>query len=347
LPTSSFDTFFACTIIVTVALIGMAFLGSTMQTRITSTQDINKDSYLKAIADRIVTNPGSPTDWGTKTALPVDFGLASNFSCNPFELDMDKICRLNKLNIYSLSYPELLIASKLNNLALGIRVSQLITVNIQQSSNFTEGNVTSFSFTISTSIDSKPTSTDLRSYVAADTYLTEINSTISDIGVGNITIQVPTVKIYNALLIVFARSSLDDRLTSYAVYNFARSTQESAPSSTDLALSPLDYTLSLNDSSPGLKVQDKYVFSYSNQHTISSNTSSQTPFPKLIDQSPIILVVSFLNGTDQFQEWTAYPQVPLRIGANFEGSEQNIFSYIVSVNDVLFRLDLSLGDLPN
>ena len=66
MPTSSFDTFFACTIIVAAALIGTAFLGSTMQTRIASTQDINKDSYLKAIADHIVTNPGSPVDWGTK-----------------------------------------------------------------------------------------------------------------------------------------------------------------------------------------------------------------------------------------------------------------------------------------
>jgi hypothetical protein len=347
LPTSSFDTFFACTIIVAAALIGMAFLGSTMETRIVSTQDINKDSYLKAIADRIVTNPGSPTDWGTNSALPVDFGLASNHSYNPYELDMDKICRLNKLNNYSLSYPELSIASKLNNLALGIRVSQLISVNIQQSSNFTEGGVTSFSFTVSTSIDSKPTSTDLHSYVVADTYLTEINSTIPDIGVGNVTIQIPTAKTNNALLLIFARSSIDDRLTSYAIYNFAHSTQESTPISTDLALSPLDYTLSLNDSSLGLTVQDKYVFSYSNQQTISSNTSSRTPFPKLIDKSPIVLVVCCLNGTDQFQEWTAYPQVPLRIGANFEGSEQNIFSYIVSVNDVLYRLDLSLGDLPN
>ncbi len=347
MPTSSFDTFFACTIIVAVALIGTAFLGSTMQTRIASTQDINKDSYLKAIADRIVTNPGSPTDWGTKSALPVDFGLASNSSFSPYELDIDKICRLNNLNNYSLSYPELSNASKLNNLALGIRVSQLITVKIQQSSNFTEGGVTSFSFTVSTSIDSKPTSADLHSYVAADTYLTEINSTIPDMGVGNVTIQIPTAKTYNALLIIFARSSVDERLTSYAIYNFAHSTQESTPSSTILALSPLDYTLSLNDSSPGLTVQDKHVFSYSNQQTISSNTSSQTPFPKLIDKSPIVLVVCGFNGTDQLQEWTAYPQVPLRIGANFEGSEQNIFSYIVSVNGVLFRLDLSLGDLTN
>jgi hypothetical protein len=260
---------------------------------------------------------------------------------------MDKICRLNNLNNYSLSYPELSNASKLNNLALGIRISQLVTVNIQQLSNFTEGDVTSLSFTVSTTIDSKPTSANLHSYVAADAYITEINSTIPDIGVGNVTIQIPTAKTYNALLIIFARSSIDERLTSYAIYNFAHSTQESTPSSTDLALSPLDYNLSLNDSSPGLKVQDKYVFSYSNQQTISSNTSSQTHIPRLIDKSPIVLVVCSLNGTNQFQEWTAYPQVPLRISANFEGSEQNIFSYIVSVNGVLFRLDLILGDLPN
>jgi hypothetical protein len=318
-----------------------------MQNRIAGTQDINKDSYLKAIADRIVTNPGSPTDWGTKSSLPIDFGLASNLSYSPYELDMDKICRLNNLNNYSLSYPELSNASKLTNMALGIRISQLVTINIQQSSNFTEGGVTSFSFTVSTSIDSKPTSANLHSYVVADTYLTEINSTIPDMGVGNVTIQIPTAKTYSALLIIFARSFIDDRLTSYAIYNFAHSIQESTPSSTDLALSPLDYTLNLNDSSTGLTVQDKYIFSYSNKQTISSNTSSQTPFPKLIDKSPIVLVVCGLNGTDQFQEWTAYPQVPLRIGTNFESPEQNIFSYIVSVNGILFRLDLSLGDLPN
>ena len=76
MPASSFDTFFACTIIVAAALIGMAFLGSTMQTRIASTQDINKDSYLKAIADRIIMNPGSPSEWGSSSVSPIDFGLA-------------------------------------------------------------------------------------------------------------------------------------------------------------------------------------------------------------------------------------------------------------------------------
>ena len=111
---------------VAAALIATAFLGSTMQTRIADTQDINKDSYLKAIADRIITNPGTPTNWGTKV-LPVDFGLAVNSSDSPYELDIDKISRLNNHNNYSLSYLDLSNATKLNNIALGIRVSQLIT----------------------------------------------------------------------------------------------------------------------------------------------------------------------------------------------------------------------------
>ena len=199
---------------------------------------------------------------------------------------MDKICRLNSLNNYSLSYPELSNAAKLSNIALGIRVSQLMTVNVQQSSNFTVGGDTSFTFTVSTSIDSKPTSANLHCYVAADNYLTEINGTIPDIGVGQVTIQIPTAKTDNALLIVFARASIDDRITSYAIYNFANSTQESTPSSTDLALSPLDYTLSLNDSSPGLTVQNSYVFSYSYQQTISSIYKFANSHSKINRQKP-------------------------------------------------------------
>ncbi len=343
MPASSFDTFFACTIIVAAALIGMAFLGSTMQTRIDSTQDINKDSYLKAIADRIVTNTGSPIDWGTSSALPVDFGLASSFSHSTYELDMDKICRLNSLNKYSISYHDLSNAAKLD-MALGIKISQLMTINIIQSSNSTVGSDTSFTFQISTNIDSKPTSASLHCYFAADTHLTEINASIPDVGIGQVTVQIPTSETENTLLIAFARASIDDRITSYAIYNFAHSTQESILSSTNLALSPLDYTLNLNDT--GLVVLNSYVFSYSYQQQLPSIEGSQVAIPKLLDKSPLVLVVEGLNGTSHFKEWTAYPQIPLKIGANFDDSEQNIFSYLVTIKEVLYRLDLSLGDLP-
>jgi hypothetical protein len=343
LPTSSFDTFFACTIIVAAALIGMAFLGSTMQTRIASTQDINKDSYLKAIADNIIANPGSPIEWGTSNSLPVDFGLASSLSLNAYELDMDKICRLNNLNNYSLSYFDLAKAAKLN-LALGIKVSPLMTINVLQSSNSSVGMNTSFTFRISANIDSKPTSASLHCYFVADTYFNEVNASIPDVGVGQVTVQIPTSEIEDALLIAFARASIDDRITTFAVYNFGQSTQELIPNSTNFALSPIDYTLSLNET--GLRFLKGNVFSYSYQHQLPYPAGSKAVIPKLIDKSPLVIVVEGLNGSKYFQEWTSYPQIPMKVGANFDSSEQNIFSYIVTVNGVLYRLDLSLGDLP-
>lgn len=346
MPTSSFDTFFACTILVAAALIGTAFLGSTMQARIIGTEDINKGSYLKAIADHIITNPGTPTNWGSSIGIPADFGLAAITSTNPYELDLDKITRLNSLNNYSLSPADMANTAKLNNIALGITVSQIMTINISQSNNITIGSEVSFTFTISTSIDSKPQSSNLHCYIATDNYIANITSTTPDNGIGHVTVQIPSATTNNTLLIVFARASIDNRITSYAIYNFANQAQESTPSSTDLAPSPLDYTLSFNESSPDLTVQNAYVFSYSYQQIITSIQSNQCSIPKLIDTSPLVIVVRGLNSANYFQEWTAYPQIPLKAGANFNGSEQNIFSYLVTVNGVLYRFDLSLGDVP-
>jgi hypothetical protein len=322
---------------------GTAFLGSTMQTRIASTQDINKDSYLKSISDHILTNTGSPVDWGTSSTLPIDFGIASSLSHTTYELDIDKICRLNSLNNYSLSYLDISKASKLN-LALGIKVSQLMTVNIVQSSNSTAGSDTSFTFQISTNINSKPTSASLHCYFSAGTQLTEVKASIPESGIVQVTAQIPTSETENALLIAFARASIDDRITSYAIYNFAYLTQESSPRSSYLALSPLNYTLSLNNTI--FRDLNGYVLSCSFQQQFPSLESSQVTIPKLLDNSPLVIVVKGINGTKYFQEWSVYPQIPLKIGANFDRSEQNIFSYIVTVKGVLYRLDLSLGDLP-
>ena len=48
-----------------------------------------------------------------------------------------------------------------------------------------------------------------------------------------------------------------------------------------------------------------------------------------------------------FQEWTSYPQVPLTAGSNFHSSEQNAFNYIVTINDCLYKLEISFGDIPS
>jgi hypothetical protein len=219
-----------------------------------------------------------------------------------------------------------------------------MTINVLQSSNSSVGMDTSFTFRISANIDSKPTSASLHCYFVAGTYLTEVNASIPDVGVGQVTVQIPTSETEDALLITFARASIDDRITTFTVYNFGRSTQELIPNSTNLALSPLNYTLSLNDT--GSSFLNGNVFSYSHQHQLPSPAGSKAVIPKLLDESPQVIVVEGLNSPKHFQEWTAYPQIPMNIGANFDSSEQNIFSYIVTVNGVLYRLDLSLGDLP-
>jgi len=349
-PSTSIDTFFACTIIVAVALIATAFLTSTMQTSINSTQNINKDSYLQAIADHIITNPGAPVNWGTNNNGPTDFGLAASSSTIPYQLDIDKITRLNSLNNYSLSYFDLENAAKLNNIALGITVSQVMSLNIEQTNNGTIGNDTSLTFAILTSIDSEPISASLNSYVVANNYLSNVTDSTSSIGVGYVTVQIPSAATDNAMLIVFARASFDDRVTSYAIYNFVNSMQESAPSNNILTLTPLNYTLSFTTNTTDLTILNGYVFSYAyaysyQQNVTSGQGTSQYLIPTIIDKSPYVLILCGFNNGTYFQEWTSYPQVPLNAGSNFKDSEQNIFSYIVTINGVLYKVDVSFGDV--
>lgn len=344
MPSNSFDTFFACTIIVAAALIATAFLGSTLQARITSTQDINKDSYLKAIADHLVTNPGTPTDWGISTSVPQDFGLAQSQSSVPYELDMDKVSRLNSQNSAFFSYVELANATKLNNIALGIGVEQILSIRVNQIENHTVGSDVWFTFQVTTSINSKQADADLQFYVVANNYLSNSTDVASN-GYAEITVQVPTASIDNALMVLFARDSLDERITTYAIYNFATATQQLTPNNTAVTLSVNNYVLTCSLKSPIVTVQNGYALSYAFKSNLTSLSATQFTVPKIVEKSPLVIVAYGADGGTYFQEWTAYPQIPLTAGSTFEWSEQNIFSYLVTINGVLYRLNISLGDV--
>jgi len=348
LPTSSFDTFFACTIILAAALIATGFVTSTMQVRIDNTKSINEQSYLQAIADHIVTSPGSPSSWGSSGSVPTDFGLAASSSAGPYELDIDKVTRLNSLNDYAMSYFDMETASRLNNIALGIAVSQIMNVDIEQSSNGIIGSDASFTLSISTSIDSEPVSARLNCYVLANNYLNNITSSTSGLGLGQVTLQIPSTATDNALAIVFARASFDDQITSYAIYNLANSTQETGSSNDFLTLSPVDYKLSLSTNSSELTIQNGYVFSYAyQQNLVYTRGAMECAIPKIVDKSPLIIVVCGVNSGTYFQEWVSYPQVPFNVGSSFFGSQKNVFSYTVTINGVLYKLDISLGGVAS
>jgi hypothetical protein len=143
---------------------------------------------------------------------------------------------------------------------------------------------------------------------------------------------------------VFARAPFDERITSYATYNLVTSTEETEPANTTLSLSPLDYALGFNESS-GVSLQKLYVLSYSYQQAINGVQSSPCQIPKLIDHSPNVIVACGQSGAQPIEEWTSYPQVPLTTGSSFANSERDVFPYMVTIDGVLYKLQVTLGDI--
>lgn len=344
MPSTAFDTFFACTIIVMAVLIATAFLGVTLQARILGTDDTNKDSYLKAIADHIVTYPGSPTSWGAESLVPADFGLAQYQSTGAYQLDIDKLGRLNRQNTNVLSYVELLNSAKLNNMSLAIAVKQVMDISVQQLAVHDVSGVTYAELSVSTSINSKPISADLHCYVVADGYFYNASAAIPSSGSYTLTVHVPTDAADGAFVVAFARSTFDMRITSYAVYSIAGGAQESTPASTGLSLSPQNYRLSFTQP-PEVSVPNVYALTYSYNNNITAFQGSSCAIPRIVDSSPIVLVACGRNSSSYLQEWTSYPQVPLDVGSTFTNSECNVFGYLVTVEGVLYRAEISLGDI--
>lgn len=344
MPAISIDTFFACSLLVSVALLATASLAGTMQTQINSMQDLNKEAYLRNIAEHLVTSDGTPANWGSTGAVPSSFGLSDGDSSHLYTLDIDKISRLNDQNAYALSSFQVAQAARLNNMALGVSVSQMLSITVTLSDTSSIADATAYTFRISVSQASGPLSAALQCYVVAQDFVGEVSNTTSSAGVGYITAQIPNATNGPALFIVFARASFDDRITSYGVYSFAHQSQEPSPNHTFLGLSPLNYTLIMDENFPDITIEHGYAFSYAYQSNLTSTSTGTYAILGSADKSPTVLVISGLNGTTSFVEWTAYPDIPLDFGSNFENSERNVFVYTVLVKGALYKLTLSFGD---
>ena len=345
MPAISIDTFFACSLLVSVALLATASLAGTMQDRINGMQDLNKDDYLRNIAEHLVTSHGMPVDWGSAGSVPSSFGLADSESSYLYALDIDKVSRLNSQNSYSLSYAQASMAGRLNSIALGISVSQMLSITATLSANSSIGDETAYTFKVSVSQTSGPVSATLQCYVATKDSVSAVANATSSAGVGYITFQIPNTSNGPALLVVFARATFDDRITAYEAYSFAHLAQEPAPNHTFLGLSPLNYTLSVEENFPDVTIEHGYAFSYGYQSNLTETSATTYTIPEFVDKSPIVLVTSGVNDTTPFVEWTSYPDIPLDFGSDFENSEQNVFVYTVLIKGALYKLTLSFGDV--
>jgi hypothetical protein len=343
MPTNSIDTFFACSVILAAALISTLFVGSTLQLEINDSQNINKQSYLKALADNIITSPGTPANWGTTNITPSNLGLANNPSLSSFEADTNKI---NRLGDSSLSYMELASSTNLHNVAFGLKISQILEINIQQLSNTTDNSKTTCIFAVSTNINSRPTSASLHAYTKTNHFQTEVIKNTLENGICDLSVEISETDVNKALLVVFAKSTFDSRITSFAIYNFNSSAQEFTPDEKMLNIfGPVNGQLMWTSNSSSLTIENGEIFSYGYAQNVSVPEGAKyCSLPNIIDPSPQIIILNGQINGNYFQTWTDNPKIPLQIGSNFSQSEQNIFSYLVTVKGNLYKIEISFGD---
>lgn len=342
MPTTSIDGFFACTLLVSVALIVLASFAGIMQANIQSRQGANDQSYLKTVAEQLVTTTGSPADWGSRGIVPSSFGLARAGS-QACELDIDKISRLNSQSTTALTYVDVSAAARLYSLAFSMTVTPLLQITIQPAGSTTNSTATTYNYQVSTTVNLEPAAARIQCYIIQTGQVTSVQASTSSSGQGIITFTLPNTEPGQVLLAVFAKADLDERLTACQICSFIHvSGEQPIP---PLTLDTLDNKLTVNITQPGTTVNHVYAFTFSHQSLLTKDSSGNYNIPRYLDKSPILLVTTASNQTAEFTAWTSYPNVPLTFGSNFANTEQNTFVYTVTINGVLYRLTVTLGEI--
>jgi hypothetical protein len=342
-PTTSIDAFFACTLLVAVALIVTASFASAMQTNIESFQGVNDQNYLKTAAEQIVQTTGSPGYWGSTGTVPDSFGLAK-VGGKAFELDGDKICRLSGHCTNALTYKDVSSSSRLYNLAFAISITPMLSITLQPTGNTTNGATTTYNFQVSVTANQNPTAAKIQSYIITQNQVTNVSTALSSLGQANLSFQLPTSDAGSVLLVVFAKADMDERLTGYQTYSFTHPSGEQPQNQQYLSLSPLENKLTVQVNQPDTTVSKVYAFSFGHQSQLTQ-ASGTYAIPKYLDKSPIVLAVTGTSQTVSFVEYTSYPTVPLHFGSEFDNTGQSAFVYTVTVKDVLYKLTVTLGEI--
>ena len=345
MPSISIDTFFACTLMVAVVIIATIAVTGTMMTRINSWK-MNEEPYLRILYESILSETGSPSNWGSDSNVkPSEFGLANTNSRYPTALDVDKVTRLNPQNDFALSYTDILSAARLTDLALKISISQIMNVRISLESKSSQGNSTVYTFRISVNQDSGPVTAFLHCYAIARDLLQDVYNSTSTNGIGYASFQIPNTSNGTAAVIAFARATQHQMMTACSTQLFAHLSNEPPTNQTLLDLTPLNYTLHVSPKSGNTTIESYKAFSFSYQTDLHKVTNASRQIPKMLDASPIVLIVTGTNSSSNFIEGTTYPEVPFETGSNFNNSESHAFSGIATIQNTLYKVTIDFGDV--
>jgi hypothetical protein len=329
----------------------MAATSKVLYPYINNTIDSGLTERYREISKYLLLNDGTPSNWGQSCqSIPTTFGLADTDSDNSYALDTDKISRLNSENLYALSYAQIFTALKMSDVTFRIEIKQIFDVSINLTTTFQSANETLYQFEISTEDNGIPIQTELKCYTIAEDFL-ETNDVHASNGETYFNISIPNDVVGPALLVTFAKATCDPRIVSFGVYAFAHGAANPKPKNTFLRLSPLNHTLAASFGYSGINLSRVYALTINYysilEQTASGNQSATYNIPNFLDSSPTLLVATGWNSTVFFTEWTTYPQIPLKIGANFAGTSalSNIFAYtyIVTIRSALYECTVWLG----
>ena len=148
-----------------------------------------------------------------------------------------------------------------------------------------------------------------------------------------------------AILVTFAKAQSNNQIVAFNAHTFAHNAQTPLPNRTFAQLSPLNHILNLTFTYPHEEAHKALVLTFNYNFSLTEkDTSEQTveyEIPRLLDTSPMMLIVTGFNGSSSFAEWTSYPQLPLTFGTSFEDDARTStvsFSHIVTINSALYEV---------
>lgn len=351
MPAISLDTLLACLIMVVLTLSSMAGILTVVRPYLQSQLSRPEVELSLAVAEYLLLEPGNPCNWGSQTNSSLtSFGLAKANCTIPHALDIDKVTRLNEENVYNISFPDAFEALGMEDKPFRIRIGPVFDVTLNLASEFEGENETTYHFDVNTDRSSLPVAASLSCYAVLGDYVANTSSYTSTLGEGSIEVALPNSVNGSAILVVMAE--VEARTMSYTTYCFRHnSTGDPYPQRTYVRLSPLNNTLRVDLLYPEEELVGASIFTYGHHFNLTNtrNDSSTRYYsiPKLLDASPMILVVTGLNQSTSFAEWVVYPQIPLDFGSNFtreyDVMDSFSLSFLVTVNRALYECEITLG----
>jgi len=350
MPASSIDTILACSIMIILVSSAMVITSMTLHPSLNELSHRNDIERYQQLAKYILLNPGTPPNWGSMSeVVPSVFGLASVNSLHPYQLDIDKVSRLNSENAYSITYLQLFEAFGVRDVALRIEVETLFHVSVDLVSTSIGEKETTYDFEILTKKSGLPVSAKLSCYVISKDYVDSSVSSTSSSGNGSVSFTIPNSANGTALLVSFAK--IENHIVAFNVYSFGHNSSAPEPNGTFMRLSPLNYTLNVFFSYPNEEVLRAQAFSYGYASELTQisrdNQTAEYGLPHLLDSSPMIIVITGSNGSSSFAEWVSYPQLPVEMGVGLSdldaASKIVSLTYIVTINSALYKFHINFA----